>query len=297
MKNKMFFIFNPHSGKALIKNRLLDILNIFTKHGRTVTVHPTQNTEDAYNTVREIGAEYDLIAVSGGDGTLNETIRGVMEIEPSQRPKIGYIPAGTTNDFASNLKIPKNMVKAAENIMSGHTFKCDIGKFNDKNFIYVAAFGAFTEISYETPQETKNILGQTAYFLEGIKKLHTLKSTHIRVIYGDNEIEDDFIFGMVSNTNYIGGFKTAKAFKAQLNDGLFEVVLIRRPKSLIAVHELVSNLVTKDMKSDDFCIFKTDNIKFISDENIQWTLDGEFGGSCTEADVKTEKEAVTLALG
>ena len=298
MSKKLFFVFNPHSGKAQIKNKLLEILDIFVKNSWTVTVHPTQNAQDAYETVRSCAADYDLLVVSGGDGTLNEAIRGVMSVKRERRPEIGYIPAGTTNDFASSLKIPKSMTRAAENIMTGHIFRCDVGNFNNgKYFTYVAAFGAFTDVSYETPQEKKNLLGQTAYFLEGIKKLHTLKSEHIRVCYGDTEFEDDFIFGMVSNTNYVGGFETAKAFKAQLNDGLFEVVLIKRPKSLLDVQELISNIVTQQITSDAFCIFKTDNVRFISDKSLQWTLDGEYGGSFDTVDIKTEKEAVTLVLG
>lgn len=297
MSKKLFFVFNPLSGKAQIKNNLLKIINTFAKNGWTVTVHPTQCVNDAYNTIKAQAHLYDLLVIAGGDGTLNEGIQALMSLAPTKRPAVGYIPTGTTNDFASNLRIPKNMSKAAENIMSGHAFGCDIGAFNDKNFVYVAAFGAFTDVAYETPQQNKNLFGQTAYILEGIKKLPNLKSKHVKIKSPEIEIEDDFIFGMVSNTNSVGGFKAGKAFRAELNDGLFEVVLIRNPKNMIERQEVLTNLLTQELTSDAFCVFKTNNISITSDEPIQWTLDGEFGGNCENTNIRIENEAITFIIG
>ena len=224
MDKKLLLIFNPHSGKAKIKNRLFDIVNIFAKDGWEIQAYPTQRENDAYEFIKERGAEFDRIVASGGDGTLNEAVRGIMSISKDSRPELGYIPAGTVNDFASNLKIPKNMTAAAQKIVDGAPFKCDIGKFNDRNFVYVAAFGAFTNVSYETPQQNKNTLGQMAYFLEGIKQLHMLPSYKLKITCDEEEIVGEFVLVMVSNSNHIAGFKTVTSLKADLNDGLFDFI-------------------------------------------------------------------------
>ncbi|MBE7032036.1 MAG: YegS/Rv2252/BmrU family lipid kinase [Ruminococcaceae bacterium] len=293
MSGKLLFILNPRAGKGKIKNKLMEIIDIFVKDGWTVTVHTTQTVKDAYETVNKNGSKYDRIVVSGGDGTLNEVIRGLMTLGESKRPAIGYIPAGTVNDFASNLRISKNMKKAAENIVSGTEFKCDIGEFNNKNFVYIAAFGAFTNVSYETPQQNKNILGQSAYLLEGIKQLSSLKSYKLKVKYDGNEIEDEFILGMVANSNRIAGMKS-RALKAQLNDGLFEVMLIKQPKTVFESNDIISKLAIGDLSGNSFYVFRTEKIEFISEESIPWTLDGEFGGSVSGAEISVKKEAVTL---
>ena len=293
MSGKLLFILNPRSGKGKIKNKLMEIIDIFVKDGWTVTVHTTQNGKDTFDTVHKTGSKYDRVVISGGDGTLNEVIRGLMSLEEAKRPTVGYIPAGTVNDFASNLRISKNMKKAAENIVSGTKFKCDIGEFNNKNFVYVAAFGAFTNVSYETPQQNKNILGQSAYLLEGIKQLSSLKSYKLKVKYDGNEIEDEFILGMVANSNRIAGMKS-RALKAQLNDGLFEVMLIKQPKTVFESNDIISKLAIGDLSGNSFYVFRTEKIEFISEESIPWTLDGEFGGSVTDAEISVKKEAVTL---
>lgn len=297
MSKKLLFVINPLSGKGNIKNHLLKIVDTFIKDGWNVNIRTTQSKNDAFEYVKEKGQKFDMIVVSGGDGTLNESIQGLMTIDAKKRPLLGYIPAGTTNDFASNMQISRNMKKAAEDIVKGCLFNCDIGSFNDKKFIYVAAFGAFTDVAYETPQQNKNMLGNLAYFLEGAKKLPTIKPHHMKISYDGGEIEDDFIYGMVSNTNYLGGIKAEKAFKAHLNDGLFEVVLVKTPKNVIETQVLINNLLTQNLSSDKFIIFKTDKVWFKSEEEVHWTLDGEFGGAVVEAEIVNEKQAVTLSLG
>lgn len=296
MDEKILFVFNPFAGKGYIKNRLFGIVDTFVKCGCEVSVYPTQGAGDARRVVFERGGEFDSVVLAGGDGTLNEGIRGVMQLPLEVRPNIGYIPAGTTNDFAANFGISKNAVKAAQRIADGDIFKCDVGRFAKENFIYVAAFGAFTDVAYGTPQQYKNMLGQTAYLLEGIKRLHTLKSYHVKVEHDGVCTEDEFIFGMVSNTNHIGGFSTERAFRAQLNDGLFEVVLIKRPKSIVALQDLIAHIVIKDFASDLFEVFSAENVTFESEAPISWTLDGEFGGEYKFADISIEKEAVSLLL-
>ena len=202
MGNRMLFVLNPLSGKGNIKNSLLDIVNIFTTAGWDVTVHPTQCKNDAREYIYNHGAEYDMLVISGGDGTLNEGICGLMAMDLERRPILGYIPAGTTNDFAANMNISKHTKQAAADIVNGYPYKCDIGLFNEKNFIYVAAFGAFTNVAYETPQQTKNILGHAAYVFEGAKSLINIKPIPMSVYYDGGVIKGNFIYGMVSNTNY-----------------------------------------------------------------------------------------------
>lgn len=296
MGKELLFVLNPLSGRGKIKNKFLNIVDVFVKYGWNVTVHTTQSTEDAFCFTRDNGSKYDLLVVSGGDGTLNEGIRGIMSIDEEKRPCLGYIPAGTTNDFASNMKLSKNMVKAAEDIATGTQFKCDIGSFNDSNFIYVAAFGAFTDVAYETPQQNKNMMGHIAYLLEGAKKLSNIKTYKMKVCFDSGEIEGEFIYGMVSNTNYLGGFKAEKAFKAELNDGLFEVVLIKNPKNVIEFQDLLSHLVMQDLKTDAIFAFRTQKVQFVSQEDIPWTLDGEFGGAVSKSIIEVKKEAVTMLI-
>ena len=291
----MLFVLNPRSGKGKIKNKLLEIIDIFVKNGWEVTVHTTQDAKDAFRAVHYRGSVFDRIVVSGGDGTLNEVIRGIMSLDTVSKPSLGYIPAGTVNDFAANLNLSKNMITAAEKICSGEEFRCDIGTFNRRNFVYVAAFGVFTNVSYETPQQNKNMLGNFAYFLEGVKQLSSVKSYRMKVLHGDEELEGDFVLGMVANSNHVAGMKT-RAFKAQLNDGLFEVLLIKRPKTIFELNDIVSHLAMQDLNSELMISFRTDKVRFLTEEPVNWTLDGEFGGTTDCADVKVEKEAVTIIL-
>lgn len=296
MEKKLLFVINPHSGKGYIKTKLLEVIDIFIKGGYEVTVHITQDTNDGYVTAKEQGEKYDAVVVSGGDGTLNEVIRGVMAIDENKRPKIGYLPAGTVNDFAATMNISKNVKKAAEAVVSGAPFKCDVGSFNQRNFVYIAAFGAFTNVSYETPQQNKNMLGQVAYFLEGIKQLHTLPSFKMKV-YSDGETyEEEYIFGMVSNSNSIAGIKTSKTIKAELNDGLFEVLLVKKPKTLADLSLLATQLLNAEFDGDTIRTFRTEKIKFLSDEEVRWTLDGEFGGAVNIAEIEVINEAVELIV-
>ena len=225
MSKKALFILNPHSGKGLIKNHLLEILDILVKADYEVTVYPTQSRGDAERVMRERDKDYALVVCSGGDGTLDEIVTGM--IQSGFKTTIGYIPAGSTNDFARSLKSPTTMKKAAEVIAAGNIFACDVGRFNRDVFVYIAAFGLFTEVSYGTPQEMKNMLGHMAYILEGVRQLANIKSYALKVTYvsenGEEKvIEGDFIYGMVTNSHSIGGFKSiaGNVFKVgiDLND-------------------------------------------------------------------------------
>ena len=204
MGQKMLFVYNPRAGKAQIRSNLLDIIDIFTKAGYEVTAYPTQATGDAIKAVKERHDGYDIVACCGGDGTLDEVVNGMMQCE--EKLPVGYIPAGSTNDFASSLKIPKNMIKAADVVVNGINYACDIGRFNQESFIYVAAFGLFTDVSYGTKQDIKNVLGHAAYLLEGVKRLPSVRAYPLRIMCNEDVIEGEFLYGMVTNSHSVGGF-------------------------------------------------------------------------------------------
>lgn len=293
-KHRMLFVFNPLSGKAQIKNHLLDIIDTFIKGGYEITIHATQRRNDAYELVKSDGSMYDVVVCSGGDGTLNETVRALMEIPDA--PRLGYIPAGTTNDFAFSVHIPTDMKKAAQNIIDGITFSCDIGKFNERFFTYVAAFGAFTDVSYETPQQTKNIIGHSAYVIESIKRLHTIRPYKITCEYNGITIEDEFILGLITNTVSIGGYRNLVEPGVALDDGLFEVTLVRPPKNPFELQGIITSVLSKKFDSPYILTFKTEKIRITSGEAISWTLDGENGGSVTDVTIKNCKQAISIIV-
>ncbi len=246
--------------------------------------------------MRRLGNRMHLIVCSGGDGTLNEVISGMMELK--RTPLLGYIPAGSTNDFASSLKLPRQMGKAAEAIVKGKPFPIDIGTFcGDRHFVYIAAFGAFTEVSYQTSQDKKNRLGHQAYMLEGLKSLSAIRPCHMRVEWEEGTLEEDFVFGMVTNTVSVGGFKGLVNQSVALNDGVFEVLLIRMPRTPADLSNIVSYMFLKEQPNEYVYKFKTSAIRFVSDGEVDWVLDGEFGGSRTQADITNKKERVSILLG
>lgn len=277
MDKKLLFIYNPKAGKAKIKNKLADILDVFARANYEITVYPTQSRGDAKNIMECRSKDYDLVVCSGGDGTLDETVTGM--VESGFKTPIGYIPAGSTNDFGGSLSLSKNMLKAAETIVAGRTFSCDIGSFNEDVFVYIAAFGLFTEVSYETDQEAKNLLGHMAYLLEGMKRLSSIKSFPMRISYENKVIVDDFIFGMVTNSFSVGGFKNITGKNVLLDDGVFEVTLIKRPKNPIELNNIMVSLLNRDIDTDVMYSFRTAKLTLESTEPVAWTLDGENGGS------------------
>lgn len=294
MKKKLLFVFNPHSGKAQIKNQLLDIVDTMVKEDYEVTIYPTQAAGDAIRKVEEEADNYDMVVCSGGDGTLDETVTGLMHLQ--EKPLLGYIPAGSTNDFATSLGIPKDMVKAAGAAVNGKPFPCDIGSFNEDFFVYVAAFGLFTEVSYKTSQEWKNVLGHAAYILEGAKRLHDIPAYRMEVGYDNVRISDEFIFGMITNSTSVGGFKGMTGKDVLLDDGVFEVTLIKKPRNPIELNEIIASLINLVDDTDMIYSFKTDEVHFQAKREIPWTLDGEFGGDHEEVVVKNMCKAVTIMV-
>lgn len=293
-KKKMLFIFNPFSGKAQIKSKLFEIIDVFVKGGYEVIVHPTQAVGDGFEKTKELAPQVDLVVCSGGDGTLDEVVSGLMEVD--QRVPIGYIPAGSTNDFANSLSISKDMVQAAKDIIEGNLYSCDVGAFNNDSFVYISAFGLFTDVSYETDQHMKNILGHLAYLLEGSKRIWNVPTYWIKVEANGETFEGEYIYGMVTNAKSVGGFKNLPGQDVRLDDGLFEVTLIKRPKNPLELNEIIASLLMQEDHTDLIDSFKTDRIIIESNQEISWTLDGEYGGDHGYVCIEARKHAMELVL-
>ncbi len=286
---RLLFIYNPHAGKELLRPKVSDIVDIFVKAGYEVTIYPTQAYRDAHKKIREYDAKtYDLVVCSGGDGTIDEVVSGMMKRK--ERNPIGYIPTGTTNDFANSLHIPKGLLKAADNAVNGTVFSCDVGRFNDDTFVYIAAFGLFTDVSYETDQTMKNVLGHLAYILEGVP------SYRVKVCHDGEEFEDEFIFGMVTNSRSVGGFRSMVGKQVVFDDGLFEVTLIKKPGNPIELQEIIAALLIEQIDTKYMYTFKTGYVTFESLEEIPWTLDGEFGGEHDYVEVENLKQQLEIMV-
>lgn len=294
MDKNMLFVYNPRAGKAQIRSNLLDIIDIFVKAGYEVTAYPTQAPGDAIKAVRERRKGYDIVVCSGGDGTLDEVVTGMMQCE--EKLPIGYVPAGSTNDFARSLGIPKSMIKAADVVVNGKNFACDIGAFNDDTFIYVAAFGLFTDVVYETRQDLKNAIGYVAYLMEGVKRLSSIKSYKMKISYDDVCLENEYIFGMITNSDSVGGLKGITGKTVELNDGLFEVTLIRKPTIATEMNNIISALTDKKIHSDFIQSFKTSGLTVESEQDVAWTLDGEYGGTNQMAVIKNCSQTLEIRI-
>lgn len=294
MKKKLLFIFNPKAGKGKIKAHLFDIVDIFNKNNYEVIIYATQRPRDAYEKTKEYAAQVDLVVCSGGDGTLDEVVTGITEVESPVA--LGYIPAGSTNDFATSLFMSKNMLEAAAGIMEEVPYYCDIGKFNNRTFAYIAAFGLFTDVAYETDQDLKNILGHVAYLLEGMRRLFDVQSFHMRIQSEELDIEDDFIYGMITNSRSVGGFKQLTGKNVDMDDGLFEVTLITRPKNPLELQEIMTAVLMAEDNSNLIYSFKSSKITIDSSEGVNWTLDGEFGGVHSHVYIENRHKALKLYL-
>ncbi len=293
---KLLLIVNPTAGKAKAKDNLLGIVDTLNRGGWQVEVHVTRSRLDAMETAAARGGDVDLLVCSGGDGTLSETISGMMRLE--HPPRLGYIPAGSTNDFASSLGIPKRALDAARNVVEGTPIPVDIGQFcGRRNFVYVAGFGAFTEVSYMTPQEKKNLLGHQAYMIEGMKSLANIKSYHMKVESDEFSMEEDFIFGMVTNTTSVGGFKGLVARNVALDDGLFEVLLIRTPTTAMELTNILSSMITKEEYNEYVHRFLASKLRVTCSEPVDWVLDGEFGGAEREVEIENLTKRIEILAG
>lgn len=293
-EKKLYFIYNPYSGRGQLRSKLFAILQIFSEAGYELTVHPTREPKDAVRCIQRLPDDYDLVVCSGGDGTLDETVQGMMLRE--KKIPLGYIPSGTVNDFARSLKIPRNMEQAARIAVNGNNFPCDVGTFNGEHFAYIAAFGIFTDVAYSTAQDAKNVLGHMAYLLEGVKRLANIPSYHVRFESEEIAAEGDFIFGMVTNSRSVGGFKSIIGRKVRFDDGVFEVTFIRTPKNPAELQEILAAIVLKEINSRYMYSFRTARLLVESELPVPWTLDGEFGGEWQSVVIQNHQKAIEIRV-
>lgn len=294
MKKEMLFILNPAAGKTHIKDRLFDVINVFSDAGYRVTVFPTKQSFDGRNIVISEGNDYDLIVCAGGDGTLDDVVSGFM-LSKCQIP-LGYIPAGSTNDFARSLGIPLEPLAAVTNITSGHPFPIDIGSFNKKDyFVYIAAFGAFTEISYSTNQQFKNMFGHAAYIMNSIRSLNSVTTYPATVRFDDQEITDNFIYAMITNSLSVGGMRNVVlADDVKFDDGIFECLLIKTPTNPLELQAIINSLLLSEVNDKYMYCFKAKKVEISSDEEIPWVRDGEFGGNHKQVIIENHQKAIQI---
>lgn len=289
---KMLFVINPKAGTKKGQKFLADILSEFCQAGYTVITHITAGPGDAIQAIERYAAEVGMIVCCGGDGTFNEAVNGLMHCGTDI--PIGYIPAGSTNDFAASLKLPTQPVEAARAILAGRPVGYDIGRFEDRYFSYVASFGAFTRASYSTPQSVKNALGHMAYLLEGIQELSQIRPIHIRMELDDETIEDDFLFGAVSNSTSVGGILTLDPNQVDMQDGKFEVLLVRAPKKMSEIPECIQALSTQKYNCQMITFRSTSHVRVSSADNMVWTLDGERAEAGCIVDIHNHQQAIRL---
>ena len=290
---KVIVILNPNAGKMKSKTSLFKIVDTLCNDGWTVTVQTTQyrgHASEIATSAKNDG--YDLIVCCGGDGTLNEVIDGMMRADIDI--PLGYIPAGSTNDFASSMGISLNINTAVKAIVKNEPIAFDIGQFNNRYFSYIASFGAFTAVSYNAPQTVKNSLGHFAYVLEGIKDLGSLTKYRMTVRTDKFEIEDDYIFGAVSNSTSVGGVVKLDSGVVDMNDGLFEVVLIKYPKNVSELNKIINGIFISDFTSDVFTFVKTSKVQFDMEKIVPWTLDGEYETGANHIEVINHQGAIHL---
>ncbi len=294
MKNVLLII-NPRAGKTKAKTALFDIIDTFTEHDMRVTVEITKYSGHARDICRYISNGYDLVVCVGGDGTLNEVIGGV--IESGKDITIGYIPAGSTNDFATTLKLSKDMKKAALDITDGVIKNIDIGKFGDRYFTYVASFGAFTKSSYSAPQSMKNALGHLAYVLQGIQDIPSIRAEKVRITDNDGKVYDDeYIFGAIANSTSVGGIISFKEALVSMNDGKFELLLIKKPKNLAELNRVINALMTQNYSCDEIIFAAVESATAEYKTPITWSLDGERADTDTEVKIVNLKNAIKMVL-
>ena len=290
---KMLFVMNPYAGQKKASKFLPEIITIFNRAGYEVVIHMTEGQGDAIRVVEQRAKYADLVVCCGGDGTFNEAASGL--IRSGVNIPIGYIPAGSTNDFAASLKLSTNILEAAQNIVMGQPVRYDVGKFGDRYFSYVASFGAFTQVSYSTPQNVKNALGHTAYVLAGIQELSQIRKEHIRMELDGEIIEDDYLFGAVSNSTSVGGVQMLNPRQVDMADGLFEVLLVRAPRNLTELSECILALQSQDYSNCGMVTFRSvSRVKIFADPNMPWTLDGEREDGHEEVVVENLHHAIRL---
>ena len=291
---KLLFIVNPRSGRTKSRAPLFDAVARFSQAGYLVYVHMTEGPGDATRVAREMGQDFDLVVCSGGDGTLNETISGLMQLP--RRPWVGYLPNGSTNDFAASLHIPSQTENATEAIIRGDPFPLDIGTHNGRSFAYVASFGAFTRSSYSAPQATKNALGHFAYILEGLGDLDSLRPYSCRVVADGEIFEGDFIFGAVCNSTSLGGLVKLNPDRVKMDDGKFELLLLRTPKTALDLQNLIVAIASMEYDYPGVIFRHVRSVTLETQDDIPWSLDGEYAPSEPRVEIRNIPGAIDLML-
>jgi YegS/Rv2252/BmrU family lipid kinase len=296
-RKKLLFIMNPKAGLMQAPKYMAEIIERFSGAGYLTQVLMTAGSGDAKNFAAEYGGEVDTVVVSGGDGTLNGVIDGLLTA--GHKTPIGYIPAGSTNDFANSIGLPKSIPACVDRIINGTPQSVDIGCFNGRYFSYVASFGAFTSTTYSVPQNIKNILGHSAYVMAGVKELAHIKSIHARITLEkgtpEEEVhEGDYVLGGVCNSRSIGGIVNLQKLDVDMNDGLMEVLLIRMPKDLIELSDTTASILNGTFKSHQIEKYSAHNVIFEIDEDVHWTLDGEYEKGNGICEINTLESAISL---
>lgn len=295
MEQRVLLMVNPMAGRQKIRNELLYVVDTLTKAGYETIIYTTQGKDSTRDLLAEKDSQFDRVICCGGDGTFNEILSATMHWD--KRPILGYIPAGTTNDFAAGLKLPSDIREAAVNIVRGTPHTVDAGLFNTSYFSYVASFGAFTETSYSTPQNFKNALGHLAYILEGIKEIPAFTSYTVCVEADGQIYKDSYIFGAVSNARSVGGILKISDSLVDLNDGVFEVMMIKMPKTLMDLSAIVTSLTSLNpLKYDPsmFLFLQTKELKITFEQEMVWSLDGERVSGGKEARIACIKDAFKI---
>lgn len=296
MKKKLLFIINPKAGRTAIRNELFEIIVVFSEAGYEVVVYPTTGPTDAERKICADGADYDLIVCAGGDGTMENTVSGYMKMGEKKVP-IGYIPVGTTNDFARSLKISRKPIEAAKQIVCGNSCLLDIGQINEKYFVYIAAFGVFTDISYSTKQSLKKVIGHSAYVLEAIRNLGNFKAYNIKAEFDGATITGEYIYGMVTNSYSVAGFRVRGSVHVALDDGKFDCLFVKAPKTVTEVQQILAGILSNDVEGNEMFFYcKAANVHIEGTEEIPWTIDGEFAGDMLVADIVNHKQAAEICL-
>ena len=296
-RKKMLFIMNPKSGVMLAPKHLSEIIGAFSGAGYLTQVLMTTGKGDARDFAAEYGGEVDVVTVSGGDGTLNEVIDGLLT--GGHKTPIGYIPAGSTNDFANSIGLPKGINECVNTIIHGTAYPVDIGSFNGRYFSYVASFGAFTSVTYSVPQNLKNIFGHAAYVMGGIKELANIKPIHVKVTLNNGEAEEevhegDYVLGAVCNSKSVGGILNLEKLDVDMNDGLMEVLLVKMPKDIIDLNDIAISTLGGSFKSEHIETFSAGSVTVELNEGIHWTLDGEYEAGSAVCEIKTVESAISL---
>jgi len=306
MAKKLLLIINPNAGKGKMKASgvLLDLISEFSSGKYEVTVYPTTKQSDAEEKVAKSGLGYDLIVSYGGDGTLCETINGLIRLSkkrssnesPESAPPFGFIPAGTANDFAATVGMPSDISQAAKKIINGKNRSIDIGQFNNKNFIYVAAFGLFTSVSYTVPQDMKKAFGHLAYVMEGVKQAIDIPSYRMTVEYNGKKIQDDFVVGLVTNSTSVAGMFKLDKSRVKLDDGMFELTLVKDPKNPVLLSRIMMDLSIQKFDPNYVIFEKVSSVKFYCEESAAWCLDGENGGVHNKAVINNMHKKAVLRI-